>query len=142
MVLYWLSWHGYECARIDHVGIDLIARNTSGERMGISVKCRSRYEGTESVSINLPTDGFEKAQDACDNFGLSPYYAIVVHGGGCIRCFVVSLPHLLELVGGKVGGMRYWQMTDKSLEQYRQDQDIEEFQFDAVFDSWREAARD
>lgn len=27
LVLYWLSKYGYECARIDHTGIDLIARS-------------------------------------------------------------------------------------------------------------------
>lgn len=25
LVLYWLSRQGYECARVDHTGIDLIA---------------------------------------------------------------------------------------------------------------------
>jgi len=27
LVLYWLSRSGFECARVDHTGIDLIARN-------------------------------------------------------------------------------------------------------------------
>src|ERR1019366_7089243 len=52
LVLYWLSKHGFECARVDHTGIDLIARNPhSDEVMGISVKSRSRNPGTENVSI-------------------------------------------------------------------------------------------
>ncbi|MCL4788727.1 MAG: hypothetical protein KJ070_18355, partial [Verrucomicrobia bacterium] len=39
--LYWLSKHGFECARVDHTGIDLIALNPhTNERMGISVKTR------------------------------------------------------------------------------------------------------
>ena len=43
LVLYWLSKYGFECARIDHTGIDLIARNPHmHELMGISVKSRSR----------------------------------------------------------------------------------------------------
>lgn len=42
--LYWLSKYGYECARLDHTGIDLIARRPESEEvLGISVKCRSRY---------------------------------------------------------------------------------------------------
>jgi hypothetical protein len=49
IVLYWLSKHGFECARVDHTGIDLIAKNTiRNELMGISVKGRSRYLGTEA----------------------------------------------------------------------------------------------
>lgn len=47
IVLYWLSKYGYECARIDHVGVDLIARRPSGKlTMGISVKSRSRESMT------------------------------------------------------------------------------------------------
>ena len=70
LVLYWLSKSGYECACVDHTGIDLIACNRDGfERMGISVKARSRYDGTEQVSVNLSPDGFEKARHACNRRG-------------------------------------------------------------------------
>src|SRR5258708_29820396 len=83
LVLYWLSKSGYECARVDHTGIDVIACSKDGsERMGISVKARSRYDGTEQVSVNLPPDGFEKARQACVSFGCIPYYAIVVDSVG------------------------------------------------------------
>ena len=43
LVLYWLSKHGFESARVDHTGLDLLARNPrTNELMGISVKARSR----------------------------------------------------------------------------------------------------
>ena len=43
LLLYWLSKHGFECATLDHTGIDLIARNPhNDEVMGISVKSRTR----------------------------------------------------------------------------------------------------
>ena len=43
LVLYWLSKRGFECANVDHTGIDIIARRPSSEEvLGISVKCRSR----------------------------------------------------------------------------------------------------
>jgi hypothetical protein len=75
LVLYWLSKHGYECARFDHAGIDLIARvPKSSEVWGISVKGRSRYPGTEKESVNLPKDGFDKARSACEAFRCVPYY--------------------------------------------------------------------
>ena len=46
LVLYWLSRSGFECARVDHTGIDLIAkRPRSDELLGISVKTRSRVPG-------------------------------------------------------------------------------------------------
>ena len=69
LVLYWLSKHGFECARVDHTGIDLIARNPhTGEFMGISVKSRSRSAGKEHTSVNISNDNFAKAEAACAAF--------------------------------------------------------------------------
>ena len=37
VVLYWLSKYGFECAPVDHTGIDIIARNLhTNEVMGIA----------------------------------------------------------------------------------------------------------
>jgi len=48
LILYWLSKYGFECALVDHTGIDIIARNPhTNEVMGISVKSRSRNIGKE-----------------------------------------------------------------------------------------------
>jgi hypothetical protein len=100
LVLYWLSKHGYECARVDHTGIDLIAFKKDGsERMGISVQCRSRYPGTEKISVSLHQ--FEKARVPCDLFRLIPHAAIVVDGANVIRCFLLPLDHLDTIAGGK-----------------------------------------
>ena len=74
-VLYWLSKYGFECALVDHTGIDIIARNPhTQEVMGISVKSRSRNEGTENDSISIPNDNFAKAEAACAAFGCVPYF--------------------------------------------------------------------
>ena len=120
LVLYWLSKHGYECARVDHTGIDLIA-SKGPEMLGISVKARSRYEGTERTSVNLPPDGFEKAENACEAFRCVPHYAIVVDGGEAIRCFLLSLEHLKKVAAGSACGMRYWGMSARHLATYRDD---------------------
>jgi hypothetical protein len=138
LVLYWLSCYGYECARVDHTGIDLIARDPStSERMGISVKSRSRYEGTEKGSVNLPMDGFQKAKDACDAFGCVPYYAIVVDGGRVIRCHLVSLEHLGEVAGkSQVRPMWYWGMSDRHLAKYREDRAVRRFELQVDTCNW------
>ena len=138
LVLYWLSKYGYECARVDHTGIDLIARNPAGpEVMGISVKSRSRYDGTEKVSVNLRPDGFEKARRACEAFGCVPYYAVVVDGAEAIRGFLVPLTRLLEIAGGNSDGMRYWLMADRNLTAYRTDPLVQRFELHTVACSWR-----
>src|SRR5687767_14009403 len=79
LVLYWLSKYGFECARVDYTGIDLIARNPhTDEVMGISVKSRCRMAGTEAECVTIPLDNFEKATAARKAFGCTPYFAIVI----------------------------------------------------------------
>ncbi|HLL89117.1 MAG TPA: hypothetical protein VK324_07420 [Tepidisphaeraceae bacterium] len=139
LVLYWLSKYGYECARIDHTGIDLIARDpASPDAIGISVKSRSRYVGTEEVSVNLPPDGFGKATKACNTFNRVPYYAVVVDGAEVIRGFLVPLTRLLEIAGGRTDGMRYWLMAPRNLAAYRDDPLVQRFELQTLACSWRE----
>jgi len=129
LVLYWLSKYGYECARIDHTGIDLIARNPSKkELMGISVKSRTRTEGTESDVVNIPIDNFEKAKNACIAFGCVPYFAIVVDAGEIIRGYILSMDHLLK-ISPPINQTAYWKMSTKHLEKYRNDSEIIIFEF-------------
>ena len=71
-VLYWLSKYGFECMYVDHVGIDIVANNPhSSERMGISVKSRSRKEETEKTHVVLgPTEETKKKlKKACRDLG-------------------------------------------------------------------------
>jgi hypothetical protein len=61
LVLYWLSKYGFECALVDHTGIDIIANNPlTPEIMGISVKTRTRAEGTEADDVYIPHSQFGK----------------------------------------------------------------------------------
>ena len=76
LVLYWLSKHGFECAMVDHVGIDIIAAKDH-EQTGISVKTRS-HEERNSDSVRIKQDNFEKAEDICHAFGCKPSLAVVV----------------------------------------------------------------
>jgi Holliday junction resolvase len=124
LVLYLLSKTGFECARVDHTGIDLIARRPdSREVMGVSVKSRSRSEGAEGTSINIQKDDIEKAARACKAFGCKPYFAIVVDEKGLIRVFILSAKQLLRLRpgGAKVSS---WAMSDKELQRYRDNKNV------------------
>ena len=54
LILYELSRQGYECARVDHTGIDIIARHPSKSQvMGISVKTRTRGPKTRRDTLNI-----------------------------------------------------------------------------------------
>lgn len=136
VVLYWLSKYGFECAHVDHVGIDLIARNPhSGELMGISVKSRSRNEGKEGQYLSIPNDNFDKIEAACVAFGCSPYFAIVVDEGSTIHCFILSKSRLLVMFppGKEVSG---WKMSKIWLERYMADPGIKYFRFEHSTPKW------
>jgi Holliday junction resolvase-like predicted endonuclease len=136
VVLYWLSKYGFECAPVDHTGIDIIAKNPhTKEVMGISVKSRSRNEGTEGVHVSIPNDNFRKAEDACAAFGCKPYFAIIVDAGDTIRGFILSVKHLLALFpkGKTACG---WKMTPPYQQRYEQDPEIKTFEFKTKTTRW------
>ena len=129
LILYWLSRHGYECARVDHTGIDLIARDpVSSDRLGISVKCRSRAEGTEGDHVNVRKADFAKVREACVAFGCTPYLAIVIDEAERIHGLLLSLKDFLRWCPGgeKVCA---WPMSESRLAQYHVDPAIRHFEF-------------
>jgi hypothetical protein len=131
-----LSKYGFECAHVDHIGIDLIARNPkTREFMGISVKSRSRNEGKEGQYLSIPKDNFEKIEIACDAFGCTPYFAIVVDEASIIHCFIVSKSHVLNIfpLGKEVSG---WKMSNAWIEKYKGDEEIKYFNFEYATPNW------
>ena len=136
LVLYLLSKHGFECANVDHTGIDIIAKNPiTKEVMGISVKSRSRNEGKEGQYLSIPNNNFKKVNNACSAFGCIPYFAIVVDEENTIKIFILSQEHLLELfpMGNKVLG---WKMSKKWIEKYEIDENIIKLEFSYKVKNW------
>jgi len=136
LILYWLSKYGFECANIDHTGIDIIARNPkTKEVMGISVKARSRNKGTEETYVSITNDNFDKIKKACKAFNCNPYFAIVVDGKDKIYAFIISMRHLLELFpkGKRVCG---WKMTKKHIKNYYSNPKIMIFEFNYKTHNW------
>jgi len=136
VALYWLSKCGFECARVDHTGIDIIARNPhTEETMGISVKSRSRIEGTEEAVVSIPNDHLDRADAACKAFGCVPYFAIVVDAGETVRGFILPMLHLLTLFPRAKSGTG-WKMSEKCLSQYAADPKIIAFEFKTKATRW------
>jgi Holliday junction resolvase-like predicted endonuclease len=138
MVLYWLSKYGFECTRVDHTGIDLLARNDkNGELMGISVKSRSRNEGKEGQYLSIPNENFKKVDDACIAFGCNPYFAIVVDEESSIKVYILSQIKLLQYfpMKNKVSG---WKMTKTWQQKYNEDKDIVKIEFEFGTKDWWE----
>src|SRR3989339_1313070 len=136
LVLYWLSKYNFECANVDHTGIDIIAKNPhTKELMGISVKSRTRTEGTEEDYVSIPNENFAKAEAACKAFGCVPYFTIIVDAGDTVRGFLLPMNHLLELFpkGSTAVG---WKMTPQYLEKYTKDEQIRTFVFSTKTINW------
>ena len=137
LVLYWLSRSGFECASVDHTGIDLIAkRPRSDERLGISVKTRSRLPGKEAESVNIgrPAE-FAKVEAACSAFQCVPYFAIVVDAAQRVSVYLVSKPHLEHLYPGRPG-LLSWSMTPGWVKKYLADPRIQSVEFSTNSEFW------
>jgi hypothetical protein len=134
-ILYLLSKSGFECALIDHTGIDILARNPhTNELIGISVKSRSRVV-QKRYAVGIKNDDLEKADAACKSFGCKTYFAIVVDESDKIYCFLTSKDHLLKLFPNKKQGS-LWKMSDNWLEKYRKDPAINMVQFSQETIRW------
>ena len=136
VVLYYLSSSGFECARVDHTGLDLIARSVKLSRpFGISVKARSRSPGTEHTHLNLYNKDFPKLEAACDAFGCIPYVGLVFDSSDHLRVYVLSLAHLRELVpgGAKVTA---WPMSAARIAGYANDPAIMSIEWQRLASRW------
>lgn len=136
LILYWLSKYGFECIKVDHTGIDIIARNPhTKEAMGISVKSRSRVEGKEGDYLGINNPHFNKVNKACKSFNCVPYFAIVIDEKDKISCFILSMEKLLKLFpkGKRVSA---WKMTKKHIDNYRKDPEIKVFEFRYKTSCW------
>ncbi len=136
LVLYWLSKHGFECALVDHVGLDIIARNPhTQELMGISVKSRSRNLGKEDAYITVPNENLAKLSAACQAFGCTPFFAIVVDAGGSIAVFILDQAHFVKLCPPRKLAMS-WKMDKATVAKYEADPNIRSFRFDIKEGNW------
>ena len=102
--------------------------------MGISVKSRSRAEGTEGSYISIPNDNFDKVEKACQAFNCVPYFAIVSDEKDKVYVFILSMSHLRKYSNGKK--VFAWQMTPKHLERYYKDKEIIIFEFNYKNHNW------
>jgi len=122
---------------VDHTGIDLIAkRPRSDERLGISVKSRSRAPGTEAASVNIGHPGdLAKVVAACDAFRCVPYFAIVVDAAPRMSVFLLSMERLIRLYPARTG-LISWSMTPNRVKQYLADPFIRSLQFVIQSENW------
>lgn len=143
MVTNWLSRQGFEVMVVDHTGIDLIASPPeSTRRMGITVKSRTRYSGSEVESVNLFSNGKqdrEKLKNACKAFGCDPWIGIYVETANGADLYLLSLSHYDKHYRGKTKRkIDDWKMTPAIKGKYATDPDVRHIRiiFDRIRWKW------
>ena len=135
LILYWLSKHGFECDFVDHVGIDIIARNPhSQEVMGISVKARSRSTGKHGDSMNIDNSNLIKIEKACQAFNCQPYFAVVIDEADSITAFLLRKSHLVSIHPPK--SVIHWKMRKADISKYESDPEIKMVRFLTSTGNW------
>lgn len=108
LVTYTLIRKGYEVAKVDHVGADLIAEK-QGARFAISVKTRMfAAESKESMGVLVSHGDIKKIEYFSQQFGLTPLtaHAYIVTKEDTIHLVIMSLGQVREVMKSVQGGYR------------------------------------
>jgi len=137
LVLYNLSKYGFECAIIDHTGIDIIARHpVSNKVFGISVKGRTRTKNRIGSVITFGINNKEKTLNACEAFNCDDaYFAICVDEENQTRIFLVSLEHIMNEYPPSKSDFR-WNMSSKALKKYYNDPEVKIIKYTTEIVRW------
>lgn len=143
LVCNWLSRSGFEVTLVDHTGIDVLAYNPqTNERLGISVKSRTRVQGTETTSVSIFSyqkgkNDRQKALDACRAFAAEPWIAIYVESSESGDLYLLSLDHYDQTYRGeKKHALDTWKMGQKYKERYQVDPKVWRIRMDFSGSSW------
>ena len=144
LVSNWLSRSGFEVTIVDHTGIDVLAYNPkTGERLGISVKSRTRVKGTETSSVNILSyqkgkNDRKKVEDACKTFAAEPWLAIFLESSNFADLFLLSLKHYdREYRAKKKRAIDVWKMGQKYRDRYQADPRVQHIRMDFSGSSWQ-----
>jgi hypothetical protein len=141
-VCNWLSRRKFEVAVVDHTGLDIIAFNPkTKKRLGITVKSRTRLDGTKTESVNLFSKKHydrKKLTDACEAFGCAPWIAVYVETTKGADLYLASLKHYdKKYRGKKTRKMDTWKMSADACARYETDPAVQHLhvRFDA--EKWK-----
>jgi len=137
----WLSRSGFEIARVDHTGIDIVAYNKkTGKRLGITVKSRTRCEGSECESVNLLSNREKdrmKVEEACKAFACEPWIGIYVETADFADIYLMSLSHYDNGYRKKDKILDDWKMTEKYKQLYNSDEQIKHLHIKFELKHWK-----
>ena len=99
VICNWLSRSGFEVTVVDHTGLDILAYDPkTRERLGITVKSRTRNVGKENTNVNVLS--YQKGKDdrlrllsACKAFACEPWIGVYVETAASADAYLTSLQH-------------------------------------------------
>jgi len=147
LVCNWLSRSGFEVCVVDHTGMDVIAYNPrTKQRLGITLKSRTRITGTETSSIYIfreAKNDRQKLIDACEAFHCELWIAVYAECDTVADLFLTSLVNYdMHKPRGKraVDG---WGMTKRHKSAYAEDPEVKHIQIEFRSDPnwWRQRTR-
>jgi hypothetical protein len=145
LVCNWLSRSGFEAFIVDHTGIDIVAYNKRmKQRLGISVKARTRFPGTEVESVYL----FRRPEDrnhllaACEFFDCEPWVAVYVESESVGDLFLTSLDVYDRSYHRTGAATQGWGMTTGYLSRYAADSEVKHIHVGFSVKNWWPEARE
>lgn len=143
LICNWLSRSGFEVTIVDHTGIDIIAYHPpTQQRLGITVKSRTRDAGKEEVAVNLLSyrkskDDRQKLLDACAAFDCTPWIAIYVETAEYADAYLTALHNYDSKYRGKEGkAIDDWKMRKEYRDRYEKDPDVKHIRIDFQVGNW------
>ncbi|MCJ7498408.1 MAG: hypothetical protein MUO78_09810, partial [candidate division Zixibacteria bacterium] len=133
----------FEVTIVDHTGIDIIAYNPdTKQRLGITVKSRTRDNKTEHTPVNILSyrkgkNDRQKLKDACEYFACEPWIAVYVETSDSADVYLTSLKNYDEKYRSRAGKrIDDWKMRDKDKEQYKKDPGIKHIRIEFNTSNW------
>ena len=140
----WLSRSGFEVTIVDHTGIDIIGYNAStGKRIGITVKSRTRKKGQEASSVNIFSyrkgkNDRQKVIESCNAFACEPWVGIYVESTESADLYLLSLKHYDQHYRGKDNrAIDDWKMGEKYRSEYHTDPKVHHVHIDFSETYWK-----
>ena len=141
LICNWLSRSGFEVIIIDHTGIDTIAYNPStNQRLGITVKSRTRKVGTETEVVNIfshKNNDRGKLLDACEAFACEPWIAVYVETVDFADVYLTSLENYeMNYRCRTERASDTWKMGEKDKQHYAEDSKVKHIRIKFLADNW------
>lgn len=143
LVCNWLSRSGFEVTVVDHTGIDIVAYDPrTQQRLGITVKSRTRDVGKEEASVNILSyqkrkDDRRKLLDACEAFACAPWIAVYVETAENADVYLTSLGNYDSKYRGKEGkAIDDWKMGKQYRYRYDEDPDVKHIRIGFQVGNW------